>query len=73
MLMDEKHQGQVVQYKIPIKGQIPEHQAVRFDGLSITCTKSGETLIAGPVEDQATLHGLLAKICDLNLTLISVN
>lgn len=62
-----------VQYKIRIKGQIPEHWAVWFDGLSITRTDSGETLISGSIADQAALHGVIAKIRDLNLTLISVN
>jgi len=44
-----------------------------FDGFTVTQTASGETLLTGPVVDQSALHGLLAKIRDLNLTLISVN
>jgi hypothetical protein len=65
--------NQVVQYKIRIKEQIPERWAVWFDGLSMTCTETDGTIISGPIADQAALHGLLAKIRDLNLTLISVD
>ena len=43
-----------------------------FEGMQFTLTRRGETLINGAVADQAALHGLLARIRDLNLTLISV-
>ena len=43
-----------------------------FDEMQLTLTQCGETLITGAVADQAALHGLLARIRDLNLTLISV-
>jgi hypothetical protein len=43
-----------------------------FEGLEVTSDESGRTRIAGPVADQAALHGLLAKIRDLGLPLISV-
>lgn len=71
--VNEKKPGQVVQYKIRIKGQIPERWAPWLDDLSITYLETGETIISGPITDQAALHGLLAKIRDLNLILISIN
>ncbi len=43
-----------------------------FEGLEVTSDESGHTTIAGPVADQAALHGLLAKVRDLGLKLISV-
>jgi hypothetical protein len=44
-----------------------------FEGLTITLEKTGHTLLTGPVVDQAALHGLLKKIRDLGMSLISVN
>jgi hypothetical protein len=43
-----------------------------FDGLSLTSDEGGQTTIAGPIADQAALHGLLAKIRDLGLELLEV-
>lgn len=44
-----------------------------FEGLSITLEEDGDTLLAGPVIDQAALHGILKKIRDLGMPLVSVN
>ena len=44
-----------------------------FDGLTITLEEDGDTLLTGPVVDQAALHGLLKKVRDLGLPLLSVN
>jgi hypothetical protein len=60
-------------YEIRIQEQIGEQSRSWFDDLSITSTSLGGTLLAGQVADQSALHGLLALIRDLNLTLISVN
>ena len=60
-------------YAILIKDQMTSSLLDLFEGFTITQTASGETLLTGPVVDQSALHGLLAKIRDLNLTLISVN
>lgn len=60
-------------YAILIKDQLPPSLLIVFDGFTFTQTASGETMLTGPVVDQSALHGLLAKIRDLNLTLISVN
>ncbi len=60
-------------YEIRLQEPIGEQSRSGFDDLSITTTSSGGTLLAGQVVDQSALHGLLALIRDLNLTLISVN
>jgi len=59
-------------YKIRIKGQLSLSWLESFEGMQLTHTRRGDTLIAGILADQAALHGLLARIRDLNLTLISV-
>lgn len=60
-------------YEIRIKEQIGEKWLAWFDEFAITHAERGETLLTGAITDQAALHGLLARIRDLNLTLISVN
>jgi len=60
-------------YQIRVRGHLSSRWAEWFDGLTIENQPNGEALICGPVADQAALHGLLAKVRDLNLPLISVN
>ena len=60
-------------YEIRIKGRLAPRWAEYFAGLTITHTESDETILSGPIEDQAALHGMLARVRDLNLTLIAVN
>ncbi|MGE5263027.1 MAG: hypothetical protein ACM3S0_06570 [Acidobacteriota bacterium] len=60
------------QYTIRIKGHLAPRWSEWFAGMEITQTDSGETLLSGPIADQAALHGLLARIRDLNLALVSV-
>ncbi len=60
-------------YEIRVKGHLGTRWAGWFDGLTITSGSDGTTIIHGPVADQAALHGLLQKIRDLGLPLISVN
>ena len=60
-------------YEIRLKGHLDDRWADWFEGLTITREANGETLLAGPVADQAALHGLLKKVRDLGVTLISVN
>lgn len=60
-------------YQIRVGGRLSATWAEWFDGLSITHTKNDETLITGPVVDQAALQGLLKKVRDLGLPLLSVN
>jgi hypothetical protein len=59
-------------YKIRIRGRLDEDWVEWFDDMAITHTSEGHTLLTGPVPDQAALHGLLIKIRNLNLDLISV-
>jgi hypothetical protein len=59
-------------YEILVRGQLDSHWSAWFEGLTVTPLESGETLIAGPVQDQAALHGILAKIRDLDLSLLAV-
>jgi hypothetical protein len=58
-------------YQIRIKGRLDQSWSSWFDNMSLTFEK-GETSITGAVTDQAALHGLLAKVRDLGLTLINV-
>jgi hypothetical protein len=60
-------------YEIKVKGELDTHWSAWFEGLTLTHLEGQETLLAGPLPDQAALHGLLERIRDLNLTLISVN
>jgi len=60
-------------YEIRLKGHLDNRWAGRFDGLTITLADNGETLLTGPVVDQAALHGLLRTIRDLGLPLLSVS
>jgi hypothetical protein len=59
-------------YEIRVEGRVEETWSSWFDGLELTPTPEGDTILAGPLEDQAALHGILMKIRDLGLTLISV-
>jgi hypothetical protein len=60
-------------YEIRVKGHLASFRSETFDGMQITLTADGETTLRGEVMDQAALHGLLARIRDLNLVLISVS
>ena len=60
-------------YEIRVRGVLDSHWSTWFEGLAVTSDEPGQTVIAGPVADQAALHGLLAKIRDLGLPLISIH
>ena len=59
-------------YRIKIKGQLDPRWQDWFDGLTITPTDSGNTLLSGVIVDQAALHGVFKKIRNLGLTIVSV-
>jgi hypothetical protein len=59
-------------YRIRIKGHLDSTWSQWFDGLTITNLPHGQTELAGPLADQAALHGILATIRDLGITLIAV-
>jgi hypothetical protein len=60
-------------YEIRVRGELDAQWSSWFDGLRTGCEGDGETVIVGPVADQAALHGLLAKVRDLGLPLICVH
>jgi hypothetical protein len=60
-------------YEIRIKGHLDDKWAAWFEGLTITREDNGETLLTGPVVDQAALHGVLRKVRDLGMPLLSVS
>jgi hypothetical protein len=64
--------GSSARYAIRVREHLTQTWAEWFDGFEFTYAESGETVLAGPVADQAALHGLLAKVRDLNLTLIAL-
>ena len=60
-------------YQIRVRSHLGPDWTDWFEGLTITLEESGDTLLAGPVIDQAALHGLLKKVRDLGMSLVSVN
>jgi len=68
---DEKH-NQHQYYEIRLMGHLDDRWSDWFEGLTITLEDNGDTLLSGSVIDQAALHGLLKKVRDLGLPLVSV-
>ena len=64
--------GQSVVYQIRVKGHLGSQWQDWFGGLTVTLEDNGETLLTGPVVDQAALHGLIKKVRDLGMPLVSV-
>lgn len=60
-------------YQIRVKSHLGPEWTDWFQGLTITLEEDGDTLLTGPVVDQAALHGLLRKVRDLGMPLVSVN
>jgi hypothetical protein len=65
--------NQPMVYQIRIKGHLSPQRIDWFDGLTIVLEEEGDTLLTGPMVDQAALHGLLKKVRDLGMPLLSVN
>ena len=59
-------------YQIVVRGELSQRYVLAFEGMTLA-TGAGQTAITGPVVDQAHLHGLLDRVCDLGLELVSVN
>lgn len=72
-LRSENDPTQPVVYKIRVKGHLSREWSDWFEGLSVTLDDNGDMLLSGAVADQAALHGLLKKVRDLGMTLLSVN
>jgi hypothetical protein len=70
--MIDTHIPNAQYYKIRLKGHLEARWAEWFEGLTITLEEDGDTLLTGPVIDQAALHGLLKKVRDLGMPLVSV-
>jgi hypothetical protein len=68
----ESDPDQPMVYQIRIEGHLGREWADWFEGLAITLEDNGETLLTGPVVDQAALHGLLRKVRDGGMPLVSV-
>lgn len=60
-------------YQIRVKGYLSQQWNNWFEGLTITLEEDGNTLLSGPVVDQSALHGILKKIRDMGMPLLSVN
>ena len=65
--------GQPRAYQIRLKGHLGPQWADWFGGLAVTLEANGDTLLTGPVVDQAALHGLLRKVRDVGMPLISIS
>lgn len=72
--MGNAHKGaKSAKYIIRVENHLDSHWEHWFDGMAITLTGDGETILSGYVVDQSALHGVLEKIRNLNLTLLSVH
>jgi hypothetical protein len=70
----QRYEGnQPLVYQIRIKGELGPRWSEWFDDLAITLEEDGNTLLSGMVVDQAALHGILKKVRDLGMPLVSVN
>jgi len=62
-----------VQYRIEVKGHLPDGWIELMEHMEIICEADGNTTISGPIRDQSELYGLISKLQNLGLTLISIN
>ena len=71
--MSREINSEATTYQIRIKGHLGREWSDWFGGLDISLDDNGDTLLIGPVVDQAALHGLLRKVRDLGMPLVSVS
>jgi hypothetical protein len=71
--MTDKPTPTAPHYEIRLKEHLDARWGDQFEGMIITLEEDGNTLLSGPVADQAALHGLLKKVRDLGMPLLSVN
>jgi hypothetical protein len=64
--------GRTERYEIRVSGHLAPRWSAHFEGMTLTAQDDGTTVIHGPVADQSALHGLLRKLSDLGLPLVSV-
>ena len=69
----QRTSDQSMVYQIRVKGHLDQQWGGWFESLTITLEEDGNTLLSGPVIDQSALHGVLKKIRDLGMPLVSVN
>lgn len=72
-MVDDRSGGERAIYQIRVRGIIERQWSAWFGDLEIVPLETGETLLRGPIVDQAALHGILSKIRDLNLPLVSIH
>ena len=66
------HRPEAGRYEIRLTGHLDAHWTAWFDGLTVSHASDGSTVISGPIADQAALHGVLQRVRDLGLPLVSV-
>jgi hypothetical protein len=71
-MIDERASGKRKVYEIRVKGVLHREWTDWFEGMEVSPQPGGETLLKGPLADQAALHGLLHKIRDMGIPLLSV-
>ena len=71
--MSNKQNEKAMIYQIRIEGQLDQQWTDWFEGLTITQEEGGTALLTGHIVDQSALHGLLKKVRDLGMPLVSVN
>ena len=73
MPMDVSNTGQAQYYEIRIGGHLDQARTSEFAGMRVTQLPNGESLLCGPIEDQSALFGILIRIRDLGIPLLSLN
>ena len=71
--LSERDKGRPLIYQIRIRGHLGQPWQEWFEGLTLTLETDGTTLLTGPVIDQAALYGILKKVSDLGMPLLSIN